>query len=177
MQVLKQVHPDCSMSKRGMSTMNSFIRDIFERIAEEGRKLVKYNKKGTLTSREIQVALWGYHARGSSPSDAALPRATVCVLCMPTCTLGLTRTRTHTQSHATPHSLTRVRAHTCTHMRTRAHWRARARNTDSHSSGSAGGACQACRVRGHQGCDPVQRRTVSDILTHQHAAARPRLRV
>eukprot|EP00802_Teleaulax_amphioxeia_P022214 Tamp_22637.p3 GENE.Tamp_22637~~Tamp_22637.p3 ORF type:complete len:161 (+),score=32.88 Tamp_22637:25-483(+) len=55
-QVLKQVHPDCSMSKRGMSTMNSFIRDIFERIAEEGRKLVKYNKKGTLTSREIQTA-------------------------------------------------------------------------------------------------------------------------
>ena len=57
MQVLKQVHPDCSMSKRGMSTMNSFIRDIFERIAEEGRKLVKYNKKGTLTSREIQTAV------------------------------------------------------------------------------------------------------------------------
>lgn len=121
MQVLKQVHPDCSMSKRGMSTMNSFIRDIFERIAEEGRKLVKYNKKGTLTSREIQVALWGYHARGSSPSDAALPRATVCVLCMHTYTLGLTRTRTHTQSHATAH------ARACTHMHTHAHTCALAR--------------------------------------------------
>jgi len=49
------VHPDCSLSARSMSTMNSFIRDIFERIAEESRKLIKYNKRGTLSSREIQA--------------------------------------------------------------------------------------------------------------------------
>ena len=31
--VLKQVHPDTGISKKGMSIMNSFINDIFERIA------------------------------------------------------------------------------------------------------------------------------------------------
>ncbi len=36
--------------------MNSFIRDIFEKIAGEARKLVRYNKKQTLSSREIQPA-------------------------------------------------------------------------------------------------------------------------
>jgi Core histone H2A/H2B/H3/H4 len=33
--VLKQVHPDTGISKKGMSIMNSFINDIFERIATE----------------------------------------------------------------------------------------------------------------------------------------------
>ncbi|CAM9978240.1 unnamed protein product [Heterosigma akashiwo] len=37
--VLKQVHPDTGISKRGMSIMNSFINDIFERIAGEAGKL------------------------------------------------------------------------------------------------------------------------------------------
>ena len=37
--VLKQVHPDTGVSKRGMSIMNSFINDIFERIATEAVRL------------------------------------------------------------------------------------------------------------------------------------------
>jgi histone H2B len=55
--VLKQVHPDTGISKKGMSIMNSFINDIFERIATEAGKLGKYNKKATLSSREIQTAV------------------------------------------------------------------------------------------------------------------------
>ena len=55
--VLKQVHPDTGMSKKGMSIMNSFINDIFERIATEAGKLCKYNSKSTLSSREIQTAV------------------------------------------------------------------------------------------------------------------------
>mmetsp|Transcript_8551 Transcript_8551/g.12910 ORF Transcript_8551/g.12910 Transcript_8551/m.12910 type:complete len:119 (-) Transcript_8551:94-450(-) len=55
--VLKQVHPDTGISKRGMSIMNSFINDIFERIAGEAGKLARYNKKSTLSSREIQTAV------------------------------------------------------------------------------------------------------------------------
>ena len=55
--VLKQVHPDTGISKKGMSIMNSFINDAFERIAVEAGKLVRYNKKGTLSSREIQTAV------------------------------------------------------------------------------------------------------------------------
>jgi histone H2B len=55
--VLKQVHPDTGISKKGMSIMNSFINDIFERIATEAGKLATYNKKSTLSSREIQTAV------------------------------------------------------------------------------------------------------------------------
>ena len=55
--VLKQVHPDTGISKKGMSIMNSFIGDIFGRIAGEAGKLATYNKKATLSSREIQTAV------------------------------------------------------------------------------------------------------------------------
>jgi histone H2B len=55
--VLKQVHPDTGISPRGMSVMNSFINDLFDKIATESGKLVRHNKKNTLTSREIQTAV------------------------------------------------------------------------------------------------------------------------
>merc|ERR1712113_1129239 len=55
--VLKQVHPDTGISSKGMSIMNSFINDIFGLIALEAGKLVRFNKKGTLSSREIQTAV------------------------------------------------------------------------------------------------------------------------
>jgi len=55
--VLKQVHSDTGISKRGMSIMNSFINDIFERLATEASRLARYNKKSTLSSREIQTAV------------------------------------------------------------------------------------------------------------------------
>ena len=40
-----------------MKIMNSFINDLFERIAIEASSLVRYNKKHTLTAREIQSAV------------------------------------------------------------------------------------------------------------------------
>ena len=55
--VLKQVHPDTGISSRAMSIMNSFVNDIFERIAGEASKLTKYNKKSTISSREVQTAV------------------------------------------------------------------------------------------------------------------------
>ena len=55
--VLKQVHPDTGISKKGMSIMNSFINDIFERSCLEASKLVRYGKKRTLSSREVQTAV------------------------------------------------------------------------------------------------------------------------
>ena len=55
--VLKQVHEDTGISKKAMSIMNSFINDIFEKIAGEAGKLVAINKKATLSSREIQTAV------------------------------------------------------------------------------------------------------------------------
>lgn len=56
-QVLKQVHPNVGISNRGMSVMNSFINDLFERIAAEAGRLCRYNRKSTLSSREIQTAV------------------------------------------------------------------------------------------------------------------------
>ncbi len=55
--VLKQVHPETGISKKSMSIMNSFINDIFEKVANESSKLVRYNKKHTLSSREVQTAV------------------------------------------------------------------------------------------------------------------------
>jgi histone H2B len=55
--VLKQVHPDTGISKQSMSIMNSFINDVFERIAGEAGRLVRYNIKATLSPREIQTAV------------------------------------------------------------------------------------------------------------------------
>uniref|UniRef100_A0A0C9QR63 Histone H2B n=1 Tax=Wollemia nobilis TaxID=56998 RepID=A0A0C9QR63_9CONI len=55
--VLKQVHPDIGVSGKAMGIMNSFINDIFEKLASEASKLARYNKKPTITSREIQTAV------------------------------------------------------------------------------------------------------------------------
>lgn len=55
--VLKQVHPDTGVSSKAMSIMNSFVNDIFERIASEASRLAHYNKRSTITSREIQTAV------------------------------------------------------------------------------------------------------------------------
>ncbi|XP_022792402.1 histone H2B, gonadal-like [Stylophora pistillata] len=55
--VLKQVHPDTGISSKAMGIMNSFVNDIFERIATEASRLAHYNKKSTISSREIQTAI------------------------------------------------------------------------------------------------------------------------
>uniref|UniRef100_A0A8K9V9U8 Core Histone H2A/H2B/H3 domain-containing protein n=1 Tax=Oncorhynchus mykiss TaxID=8022 RepID=A0A8K9V9U8_ONCMY len=43
--VLKQVHPDTGISSKAMGIMNSFVNDIFERIAGESSRLAHYNKQ------------------------------------------------------------------------------------------------------------------------------------
>ena len=55
--VLKQVHPDTGISSKAMSIMNSFVNDIFERISGESSRLAHYNRRSTITSREIQTAV------------------------------------------------------------------------------------------------------------------------
>jgi len=54
-EVLKQVHPNTGISKRGMSILNSFINDIFERLALEASKLSRYNKKSTLSTLTLHT--------------------------------------------------------------------------------------------------------------------------
>jgi len=55
--ILKQVHPDTGISSKAMSIMNSFVNDIFERVAAESSRLAQHNKRATITSREIQTAI------------------------------------------------------------------------------------------------------------------------
>uniref|UniRef100_UPI00398E5C2B histone H2B 1.2-like n=1 Tax=Pristiophorus japonicus TaxID=55135 RepID=UPI00398E5C2B len=55
--VMKQVHPDTGISSKAMGIMNSFVNDIFERIAGEASRLAHYNKRSTISSREIQTAV------------------------------------------------------------------------------------------------------------------------
>ena len=55
--VLKQVHPDVGISSKAMSIMNSFVNDIFERLAGEASKLAHHNRRKTISSREVQTAV------------------------------------------------------------------------------------------------------------------------
>ncbi|XP_045635354.1 late histone H2B.L4-like [Ursus americanus] len=59
--VLKQVHEGLSFSKKAVSVMDSFVKDIFERIAYEAAHLARStkgsNKHSTISSREIQTAV------------------------------------------------------------------------------------------------------------------------
>jgi histone H2B len=48
---------ETGISKKGITIINSFINDIFERVVTEAGKLARYNKKATLSSREIQTAV------------------------------------------------------------------------------------------------------------------------
>jgi histone H2B len=48
---------EIGISKRAMSIMNSFINDIFERLATEAGRLSRYSGRSTLSSREIQTAV------------------------------------------------------------------------------------------------------------------------
>uniref|UniRef100_A0A0L8GIF7 Core Histone H2A/H2B/H3 domain-containing protein n=1 Tax=Octopus bimaculoides TaxID=37653 RepID=A0A0L8GIF7_OCTBM len=42
-----------------MSIMNGFVNDLFERIASEASRLAHYNKRSTISSREVQTAVPG----------------------------------------------------------------------------------------------------------------------
>ncbi|POY71869.1 hypothetical protein BMF94_5230 [Rhodotorula taiwanensis] len=55
--VLKQVHPETGISNKAMSVMNTFVYDQFDKIAAEAGKLAAYNKRATISSREIQTAV------------------------------------------------------------------------------------------------------------------------
>ncbi|XP_069506203.1 histone H2B 1.2-like [Ambystoma mexicanum] len=55
--VMKQVQPDTGISSKAMDIMNSFVSDIFERIASKASHLAHYNDRCTITSKEIQTTV------------------------------------------------------------------------------------------------------------------------
>ena len=54
--VLKQVHPDMGLSKKSMMVLNSFMLDVFDRLATEAANAVKYTNKNTMDARAIECA-------------------------------------------------------------------------------------------------------------------------
>ena len=55
--VLKQVHPETGISTKAMNIMESFVNDLFERIAAEASKLARYSRQSTILPRDIQTAV------------------------------------------------------------------------------------------------------------------------
>ncbi len=55
--VLKQVHPKTRISKKGMTIVNNFVSDTFDKIASEAGKLCRITKRSTMSSRDIQSAI------------------------------------------------------------------------------------------------------------------------
>ncbi|XP_074253219.1 histone H2B type 2-E-like [Saimiri boliviensis] len=55
--VLKQLHADTGISFNAMGIMNSFLNNNFEHMAGEASRLAHYNKRSTITSREIPMAV------------------------------------------------------------------------------------------------------------------------
>ena len=55
--VLKQVHPQIGVSSKSMGILDSFVNDLFERLAGEASKLAKLRKTSTLSVKDVQTAV------------------------------------------------------------------------------------------------------------------------
>ena len=55
--VLKSISNDVGISKKGMNVINSLVVDMFDQIALESSKLVRYQKKKTLSGNDVQTAV------------------------------------------------------------------------------------------------------------------------
>ncbi|XP_017899596.1 PREDICTED: late histone H2B.L4-like [Capra hircus] len=55
--VLKQVHTGLSLSRESVNVLDSFVKDMFERIAEEAGRLAHSNKRCTIMTEDIQTSV------------------------------------------------------------------------------------------------------------------------
>ena len=53
---LKSIHPEIGISKAAMDVLNSFVFDMFDRIILKSSSITHYNRRKTVSSREIEVA-------------------------------------------------------------------------------------------------------------------------
>ncbi|XP_041039517.1 histone H2B-like [Carcharodon carcharias] len=54
---LTHVHPSTRCLSKAMSVMNSFVVNIFKRIAPKASHLIRYNKRHTILAKKIQHAI------------------------------------------------------------------------------------------------------------------------
>ena len=55
--VLKKVYPDVSISSGAAGVVNGLIFDMLQRISADAGKVVAFNKKSTMTARELEAAV------------------------------------------------------------------------------------------------------------------------
>ena len=55
--VLRQVHPEIGITKKAIVIMNSFVLDVFDKLASEASRLCKITKKDTLSAREVRTSV------------------------------------------------------------------------------------------------------------------------
>lgn len=55
--VMKDQKPEMGISKKSIRVLNHMMIRLFEKIMEESRQLLNYNKKATLTAREIEASI------------------------------------------------------------------------------------------------------------------------
>ncbi len=55
--VLKRVHPEQGISRRAMAIVNDMVVDVQGRLGAESARLVRCNKRQTMTSREVETAV------------------------------------------------------------------------------------------------------------------------
>lgn len=54
--VLKAIHPDSSITRDAVGVVNSFVHHLFTALATDAGKIAAFNKKNTVTSRELEAA-------------------------------------------------------------------------------------------------------------------------
>ncbi len=54
--VLKEIHPDESISQKAMAIMDTFAADMFNRITAEAARLCRRTNKQTMSSREVKAS-------------------------------------------------------------------------------------------------------------------------
>ncbi len=57
LKVLKNTHKELTASKKSVLIVNSFVSDLFDRIATQAAQVARVNGKSTLGSKEIQTAV------------------------------------------------------------------------------------------------------------------------
>ncbi|CDW55896.1 Histone domain containing protein [Trichuris trichiura] len=55
--MLKLYHSELGISSKSMWIMNSFVNDMFDRIASEASRLAQHSKRMTIGAREVQAAV------------------------------------------------------------------------------------------------------------------------
>eukprot|EP00884_Botryococcus_braunii_P006364 jgi/Botrbrau1/15729/Bobra.4_1s0098.1 len=55
--VLKEVHPDMGISRKGMDVMEAFVGDMYNRVVLESARLTRFGQRSTMSAREVQTAV------------------------------------------------------------------------------------------------------------------------